>query len=239
MKKMIIAILAILTSSNFLKAQDNVRFGFTTSPGISWMSPDNKNIKSDGARFSFNYGAIVDFYMDDNQRYAISTGLTINMNGGNLIGTGLYSDTSQMDEPMAVISKITPKLQYLEIPVGLKLRSNETSNNLTYYGLLGLTPGFTIRSRGDYSFQSGPSGITVEETNIKIKELPFYPNTIDNIIPFHLSMQFEGGVEYRVGDNTSLVGGLFFRNGFTNMVDDNDGERIVGRAFGLRVAVMF
>lgn len=232
MKKMIIVLVAILLTSNLVKAQGNVRFGFTTSPGISWMSPDNKNIKSGGVRVGFNYGAIVDFLIDDNDRYAISTGLTINANGGKLTGTSTDSSGNTLT------STLTPRLQHLEIPVGLKLRSNETASNLTYYGVLGLVPSFSIRNRADYSYQSPVSGVS-EEENIKVKDLPFYPNTVDNIVPFQLSMQFEGGVEYRVGDNTALVGGLYFRNGFSNMIDDKDGERIVGRQLGLRVAVMF
>lgn len=229
-------------------AQSNVRFGFTTSPEITWMSPDNKKHSSDGARFGFNYGAIVDFIIGENDRYAISTGLTINMLGGKIIGRdSLLTDdgggqgryASVLATYVPVSSSLTAKLQYLEIPVALKLRSNETASNLTFYGMLGLVPGFLIRSRAQYEYANPVSGEAFSEENIKIRDLKFYPNTIERIVPVNLSMQFEGGVEYRVGDNTAIVGGLYFRNGFMNMVADSDNERIVGRQMGLRIGVMF
>jgi len=212
-------------------AQNAVRFGFTTSPGIAWMTPDNKNVASDGVRFAFSYGAIVDFVIDNNDRYFITSGLNIALDGGKLIGTPLEKIQGQ--------ASLVAKLQYLEIPVGLKLRSNETASNMTFYGTLGLVNGFRIRSRGDYTYFNALEELSVEEDNIRIKDLPFYPADIKRISMWQLSLQFEGGVEYRVGDNTSLVGGLYFKNGFTNMVKNDDSERTVGRHIGLRVAVMF
>ncbi len=229
MKKSFLFItLLFLSFSAF--AQSNVRFGFTTSPGVSFYSADSKAHNSKGARFSFNYGAIVDFVIDNNERYTITSGLTIDMSGGKLAATSL--DTSRIGS-----ASLTTKVQYLEIPVGLKLRSNESASNLTFYGTLGIVNGFRIRSRGDYSYTEGQK--VVSESNVRIKNLDFYPHPIKKISPYHLALHFEGGVEFRVSDNTSLVGGLYFRNGFTNIINDSDSERIVARGLGLRIAVMF
>jgi hypothetical protein len=222
----------LLSTTSAAFAQNAVRFGFTTSPGITWMTPDNKNVASDGVRFGFSYGAIVDFVIDNNDRYFITSGLNIALDGGKLIGTSLERIQAQ--------STLVAKLQYLEIPVGLKLRSNETASNLTFYGVLGLVNGFRIRSRGDYTYFDGINPESKrDETNIGITDLRFFPADIKRINLWQLSMQFEGGAEYRVGDNTSIVGGLFFNNGFTNMIKNDDSERTVGRQIGLRVAVMF
>ena len=233
MKKIfLISTLTLLSITAF--AQNKVRFGFTTSPGISWYNADNNRIDSKGTRFSFNYGAIVDLIIDNNDRYAITTGLTIDMNGGKLKGIPEEGST------ISGSSSLTTKVQYLEIPVGLKLRSNETAKNLTYYGTLGLINGFRIRSRGKYEFASNEAGVSsISEKNIKIKNLRTFPTDIKKVNPYQLALHFEAGVEYRVSDNTSVVGGLYFRNGFTNVIDDNDHERVVARGLGLRIAVMF
>ncbi len=215
-----------------LFAQQNVRFGFTASPGITWLAPDNKNINNEGVRFAFTYGAIVDFIIDDNERYSITTGAQIAMDGGKLSGMPLTRLPGQS-------STLTAKVQYLELPVGLKLRSNETSGNMTFYGILGVVNGINIRSRADWFYENLPEEVRFDEKNIRLKNLQFYPNTIKKVVPYQLSLQFEGGTEFRVAENTAIVGGIFFRNGFTNIIDDNDKERIVGRNFGLRIAVMF
>lgn len=233
-KSFLIITLLLLSFTTF--AQSNVRFGFTTSPGISFYSADGKFHDSKGARFSFNYGAIVDFVIDNNERYTITSGLTIDMTGGNLKGVspdGQYK------------SSMVSKVQYLEIPIGLKLRSNESASNLTFYGTLGIVNGFKIRSRANYQYsgvndlEEGVVPVNISEKNVRVKDLDFYPNAIKKINPYHMALHFEAGTEFRVSDNTSLVGGLYFRNGFTNVIKDKDSERVVARGLGLRIAVMF
>lgn len=230
-KSFLIITLLLLSITTF--AQSNVRFGFTTSPGISFYSADGKYHDSKGTRFSFNYGAIVDFVIDNNERYTITSGLTIDMTGGNLKGAtvdGLHQ------------ASMVAKVQYLEIPIGLKLRSNESAQNLTFYGTLGVVNGFRIRSRANYDYTGiGLDGVEVNynEKNIRIKDLDFYPNAIKKINPYNMALHFEAGTEFRVSDNTSLVGGVYFRNGFTNVIKDKDSERVVARGLGLRIAVMF
>lgn len=229
-RTLILTLLSLMVSNLF--AQGNVRFGFTTSPGITWLSPDNPNIKSEGVRFSFTYGAIVDFIIDDNERYSITSGVQIAMDGGKLSGMPATKLAGQS-------SMLTAKVQYLELPVGLKLRSNETSKNMTFYGILGIVNGINIRARADHFYEDLTQGIRIDEKNVRLRDKQFYPNEIKKVVPYQLSLQFEGGTEFRVAENTSIVGGLYFRNGFTNIIDDNDKERIVGRNVGLRIAVMF
>lgn len=233
-KSLLIISLLLLSISTY--AQSNVRFGFTTSPGISFYSADGKHHDSKGARFSFNYGAIVDFVIDNNERYTITSGLTIDMTGGNLKGMSTDGRFS---------SAMVTKVQYLEIPIGLKLRSNESAQNLTFYGTLGIVNGFKIRSRANYQYtgevvtEEGVTPINISEKNIRIDDLRFYPNEIKKVTPYHLALHFEAGTEFRISDNTSLVGGIYFRNGFTNVIKDKDSERVVARGLGLRIAVMF
>ena len=231
MKKIVFTLtLGILSFTAF--SQTNFRFGFTTSPGFSWYSVDSKFQKSDGAKFTFNYGAILDLNIGSDERYAISTGLDINMEGGKLVGFS--------DEEKTYKSSLVAKVQYLEIPIAIKLRSNESAQNLTYYGSLGIVNGFRIRARGKYKFDDGLT--SVDEKNIRLKDLPFYDTKNDKIKKinvYQLALHFEAGVEYRVSDNTSVIGGLYFRNGFSNIIKDSDSDRVVSRGIGIRLGVMF
>src|SRR5690554_2208727 len=231
MKKLFITIsLLFMFVSTY--AQVGARFGFTASPAISWYSADHKQVENEGMRFSLNYGALVDIVMGNNERYAISTGMTINIGGGKLKGIN-------PDDPNSY-SVLTSKVQYLEIPVGLKLRSNESASNLTFYGNLGLVNGFRIRARADIEYFDEDKDKELELLdNVKFKELDFFPSNAEKINVYQLGLHFEAGTEFRVSDNTSIVGGLFFRNGFTNVIKDEDDERVVQRNFGLRIAVMF
>ncbi len=235
MKKLFLMV-SLFAISLTAYSQVGVRFGFTATPGFSWYSPDHELVESEGVRFSLNYGALVDIVLGNNERYAVATGLTINMGGGKLKG--------QHPEFPDLSSVLTSKVQYLEIPIGLKLRSNETASNLTFYGNLGLINGINIRSRADYIFDGEVDSelelpLSLTGKNVKLKNIPFYPEGIKKVNIYQLGLHFEAGTEFRVSDNTSIVGGLFFRNGFSNVLKDSDNERIVQRGFGFRVAVMF
>lgn len=229
---------------------ERFRFGFTASPGINWWKPDNKIMKSDGARFSFNYGIICDYKFGNNERYAFGTGLTIGIAGGKLTSSIVDSVLTDMGNVgVAVISNFTGKLQYLQIPATLKLRSNPV-NDFTYYGAFGLLPEIIIRRRAAYMHEiassspvDGPPVITtLSSDNDKIIDIPFYnggSNKINNVIPFNLGLTIEGGCEYSFTENTAMVMGLFFTNGFMNVINDDDKERVASRNMGIRLGFLF
>jgi len=68
---------------------------------------------------------------------------------------------------------------------------------------------------------------------------------------FNLSWGFGGGIEYELGTDTWLIGGLFYQRGFSDVtrnkgftINDEgvqkteDSKAIIG-AFGIRLGVMF
>lgn len=254
--KRILFILVSFFSLQIVNGQsENFRFGFTVSPGLSWWKPDNTAHESGGARFALNYGLLLDYKFGNNDRYALATGLTLTLDGGKLVGTGTETFINQNEErngifagynPSKIITDtvvsnitttMTAKLQHLQIPFALKLRSNEVGY-ITYYGSFGLIPAFTIRRRADL-IRTVDNVTVTDLNNIEAKNLDFYPNKINNINPFDLGLTFEAGLEYSMTENTALVGGLYFTNGFINQLDDNDGERVATRNFGIRIGVLF
>lgn len=228
MKIKILALISFFIYTLNGQSQD-IRFGITANPSLVWVSPDNQFIEGDGARFGFNFGLVVDYVFGQQDRYAINTGLNLLVSGAKLKGV----DSSNA----SLTSELTARINYLEIPLSIKLRSNQIGY-LTYYGQLGFTPQFAIRQRADYTLFEDDV-ITEEVDNIKFDDIPVYPITIDKVRPFNIGLLVEAGVEYDISENTALMGGIFFNAGFLDMFKDSDSERVVSRNMGLRIGVLF
>ncbi len=205
----------------------DVRFGITANPSLVWVKPDNSNINSDGVRFGFDFGLVVDYIFGQQDRYAINTGLNLFLTGASM--QGISGDS---------ISTLTAKINYLHLPLTIKLRSNEIGY-LTYYGQLGLSTQVAVRSRASYRIDSSGTNIVPQVENEKFKDIPALPNSIEKVRPVNIGLIVEAGVEYSISENTVLVGGLFFNAGFLDMFKDNDDERIVSRNMGIRISVLF
>jgi hypothetical protein len=216
MRKFITFCSAVLLLQCLVYSQ-KVRFGLTASPLFSWYKIDNASIEGDGSRFGFQYGLLVDFNIGEYDRYAFSTGMLVSHNGGNWIA----SDTANKE-----IVAIKSMLQYLEIPLTLKLKSNDI-NYILFYGQFGVTPSVNIRARGDIETTIDTAHFF--EENVKVTDF--------NI--FNMSLSVATGIEYQLTENTSLVAGIFFNNGFLNLFKDDDDDKITLNNLGIRFAVMF
>lgn len=182
-----------------LKAQDNFRFGLHLSPNIGWINPDNVMVKRDGGSLGFSYGLIAEFNLSE--RYAIATGLNILKIKG----------TNTITSPIAT-SSFEVMTQYVEIPLTLKLKTNEIGY-LTYFGKFGLGTGVNIKARQ-----------RVNDVEIDYKS---------ETQPLRLALIVGIGTEFNIAGNTSLIFGLDFNNGFTNIYTkkagtDANGEKLRG-----------
>jgi hypothetical protein len=223
----ILAVFAIAT-----QAQDGkFRFGVYMAPGTSWMKPFENNVKKDGSKGAFGYGIAADYQFHD--RYAFTFGLQVNHEGGKVIITDSTEiSTAGVTYKLLTDKKIQYKMQYLEIPLAIKLRTKDY-NNLRIFGQVGGAIGVPISSKWDYQV-SGP-GYTASVSKTK---------NLNEIIPVNLSMQLGVGAEYEIADKTNLYGGLFFTNGFTDVTKNkgdsklNDGKISLSN-LGLRIGVFF
>jgi len=116
------------------------------------------------------------------------------------------------------------RLQFLEIPVTLKLRTNQLGH-FKYYGLLGMTPGLLVKARRDANLAVG-----MVEDNVKAGE---------HVRKINLALTFGAGLEYDIDDVTSIFAGLHFLNGFTNLIDDDDNEKISWSNLGIKAGILF
>ncbi len=189
-----------------------VRFGAFVAPNISWMKPtaatDDANkykVENGGSRAGFTYGLMMDYFFAPN--YGLVSGLSINSTGGNIISTAI-DQTKAANKIVKADFKY--RLKYLDIPLALKLRTDNITG-FQFYGQLGLTLGFNIAKKGDYDVSYYDANSNLRDTsgsNIKLT------GSVTNIAPAMFQMNIGAGGEYPLNNKLTAYFGLFFNNGF-------------------------
>ena len=119
----IFMIIALFGSLQSMYGQGKIRFNVHVDPQFAWLKSTNHDkINPDGSIFHMAAGLQMDYFFQEN--YAFVLGFGINNLGGNLI----YGDTanySNDNEPVIVLpgQHVKMNLQYLDIPLGLKLKT--------------------------------------------------------------------------------------------------------------------
>ena len=200
-----------------------IRFGIFFDPNIAWMKPDISDVKNAGSRMGFKVGLSFEKYFTEN--YAFFSGISIQHLGGKLKYADSISFTAQnITEMLPEGSTITYKLQYVSVPLGLKLKTNEIGY-LTYYGNLGLHPQVLIKATGDI--------LQSDITNSSIK---------DEVNIFNLGYYIGMGAEYSLGGSTAICIGLYYTNGFLDVTTDHDNkpsDKVVMNNVTLNLGIIF
>lgn len=202
--KKVTAVLAIaLLGAAGVNAQDgkSVRLGIKASPNMGFIAPE-KPLKADGTRIGYTFGLMADFMLGDDQNYAFSTGLYLNNVGGKF--------KQDISTPAGGTVDSEVKLQYVEVPVTIKLLTNEIGY-IRYFGQLGFGAAFNIAAKSTTTVPNG-SGIT-----------PLDNEDISDLVNlFKASLIVGAGMEYNFSGSTSLLVGVNYNNGFTNILKDVD-----------------
>lgn len=200
MKKVSAILCLLVVSIASANAQDkSVRFGIKVAPNFGWINPDTKELKNDGARFGYTFGLMGDFMIGANQNYAFSTGLFLNNVGGKT--TYPVGDQNLGTES---------KYQYIELPITLKLKTNEIGY-MTYYGQIGFGTAFNIAAKSDFDQYDPATGKITRVTDEDI---------MDHTNLFKASLIVGAGLEFNFSGNTSAMVGITYNNGFTNIYND-------------------
>jgi opacity protein-like surface antigen len=176
---------------------------------MAWIKPDSKSIDRDGYRLGFGYGVQTEFRIQEN--YAIASGLQVSYRGGNL--KFKYEDLNSLPDQV-----LNYTLQYVELPVALKMKTNEF-NKIRYYGMFGFSPSFIIRAKFD----------SESEDDVDAK---------DGINEFNVSMLIGAGIEYTISGSTVLTAGLEFNNGFLDVFDGKEAKGVTNY-LGITAGVLF
>jgi opacity protein-like surface antigen len=212
----------LLFFSTFAFSQKHTKFGVFVDPKISWISPESRNVSSDGTFFGFGGGLEIDRFFAKN--YAFSTGISLGSQGGklsfdNLQTLKVYDEIDTL--PAGTTFKY--KLQYITVPLGLKLKSNQIGYS-TFFVNVGFTSQINVKAKGTTENTGTYRGL--EDDAIK-----------DEINWINLGYHFGGGVEYALGEDTSLLVGLQYQNGFLDITKSS--PRTLSRVISLRVGIMF
>jgi hypothetical protein len=215
--------LCLILSTSVIMAQKKTSFGIHADPVISWFSSDIKEVENDGARPGFNFGLTINRYFAPN--YSFSTGISLLSCGGRLVSSETtVLEFADFNATVLPGNPVTYKIQYLSIPLGLKLQTNQIGY-LTFFTDLGLDPKAVIGGKIDV-----PSlDITDEKAGSELNS-------------FNLSYHISGGIEYSLGGTTALILGLSFENNFLDITEEN-GDQIKDiishKLIGFRIGINF
>lgn len=217
MKKCILIVFCIIYTS-YIFSQE-VRIGIFAEPKINWLTPDVKNINSDGSTMGFNIGLMVDKYFTKN--YAFATGLSINNTGGKLVYTeSIELATTNAVETIDPNTSVRFKLQYVTIPLGLKLKTNPMGY-LSFTSNIGATPQINIKAKAES-----------EENDIQDE------NISEEINIFNLGYHIGGGIEYSIGGNSAISVSIIYTNGFLDITAREE-DKINLSNVALKIGVIF
>ena len=211
-------IIILLISCTRLLAQET-KFGVTINPQYTWMSVESKKDDPNGGAIGISGGLILDHYFQKN--YAVETGVELGTQGGGI----KYGDSLSLqvyDETMHFTpgTTIDYKLQYITVPLELKLKTNEIGY-FSYFARVGFTNQFNISAKASSSDNQLDRDVIRKEIGI-----------------FNLSYNFGIGTQYAISQDTSFNLGISYHNGFINVTRNSD-SRVFSRIISLQVGIIF
>ena len=230
MKKITYLVSLLFISIQSLSAQDNLRFGFEISPFLTWMNSDIKTVESQGSHFGYNIVANGEYKFATNYALRLGLGLSFSQGGslkhneingyGNLFPNSNLSSTSLDSITKGTIVKY--RINYIEIPFALKMCTPEYGNYKFFAEVPSLFIGFRTTAQADIG------GSTDE-------------NITRDAILLNLGWGLGAGVEYALNGSTSLIGGLYYQGGFTDVTKDDgaDKNKANTNRVVLRIGVLF
>lgn len=218
MKNIFFTFAVILLNISDLDAQDTrtVRFAFAVQPATTWIKPEGEILEKESNGFGFSYGIITDIMIANNENYAFSSGILINSQNSTVLNSQYHDGTTTAADTSSLLAEFAQssekyKLQYLDIPLTLKLKTNEIGY-LTYFGQFGLDLSFNLKSRRDieYQFEDGPL-LRADDEDVQ-----------SDIGLLRTALQVGLGAEYNIAGNTSIMAALVWNNGLTNVFSKNN-----------------
>lgn len=192
--KKFLLILMIAGFSTSLYAQGGLRIGMKVHPLFAFLKSNTDSYNAVGSKLGLSYGLLFDAYFADN--YAFSSEFSITSTGGKVEYT--YMDTT-------IESSL--KLRYIEVPLTIKLRTNEIAG-MRFFGKFGLGIGASIKSSAKVTYLK--SDVKYDED--EIKSASKYVNFLN------LGLIIGGGIEYPIDESLSLLGGITYNGGFMNIM---------------------
>src|SRR3989337_4339666 len=134
--KILCIAIATLSLNSMIYSQDkSMRIGFQVSPVISWGGNNDNQIVQTEGNFGLKLGTTADIYFRENYSFTMGINLAFHQGGefrydvgGNYLPKSDLSDPARLqtgDKPLPDGTKIKYNIQYVEFPIGLKIKSKE------------------------------------------------------------------------------------------------------------------
>jgi hypothetical protein len=231
-----------------VKAGDNrsIYAGALFSPNVNWAKPSKGPALANGTSFGYSWGGMMDLNLvKKSNNFFLSV---------EFLSTMLYSKIQLKGEDMKFVRQVTKipytevnythKINYLDIPITLKLKMNEIGYT-TYFLQLGINPGILYATKAKWEgtvFGMGET-TTVDyyPNNSKDENKNQFNEFEDNTRFMRFSSIIGAGAEYRFSGNTVVMGSLRFNNGLSNYLNDKTEPNIRARNsfVSLQIGLLF
>ena len=258
MKKILSIAVGLLFIANISAQEDKkVRFGLSVAPSVNWYKPENKRVfEYNGPGIGFQWGLDLEYKLNDIA--SIYTGLKLTNDAGKIsftqdsVGYQLspkadkfIDNESITSDNFYLLKERSYRVNYVTLPVGVKMKTNEIGY-LTYFGQFGLNTSIRTKARATdlsspFDIKTGTSSAeaTIDDLNID-----------DDMNLFRFQLSIGGGAEYNLSGSTSIVFGLNYNLGFSNvarktsryiknMQAENINQRFTAHNIALTVGILF
>ncbi len=223
MKKSLIAVLFLFLSINIIAQEKTTtrhgfRLGLTAYPTFGSIKAANG--KSNGVSLGFAYGLMADFNFAEN--YSFNTGLTVTTINGKSTEINVLPYHAMFSSTLPVEYNLKYKMQYLEVPLTLKLKTSKIGV-ARWYGQFGISNNFRIGAKQDAESLGKVVAADINATDFT----RFY----------RAGLIIGAGGEFDLDAKTSVMVGLSFNNGFTNISTSKNSVR--NHFVGINLGVFF
>lgn len=194
----VLPILLLLLCIPGLSRAQEFSFGLHVSPQLSWIDTDASQTEA-ASKMLFSYGLLAEFSFSD--KYAIATGINIQQAGGELN----FTDTAGF--------RALYKGQYIEIPLALKMSTNQ-NGYLTYFALFGGAVSF--KTKETVTFDPERSANELQDSYMA---------------PIGVAFRIGAGLEYEIFGNSALVVGITYNHSLADNLRDEDIRIAKGTAY--------
>jgi len=224
--KVFLTAIILVFSPVLLHAQHSdrrVSFAISLQPHMNWIHADESYLSNGPVRLGIEGGLRLDYKFE--RFCALSFGVNLNQTGGNIIyKDALYLDLIHGNETLLPGTKVTYRLQYVEIPVALKFIMPEVGYS-TWFLEIGVDPMINTSA-------------FINATDNNIENEPFQQGVGKVNLAWHTGL----GLNYSLGGNLSLQFAIVYKNTFLDVTRENnirkaDNARI--NQVGLNIGLVF
>lgn len=192
-----------------------VEIGLMISPTIAgnrFVAEDKYNFEKENSNLRLGVGVIADYFFAQN--YAFSTGLVYRSKGSEISYN--YTRQDNLGNTITTSGKDDNAIQYIELPVSLKLFTNEIAPSTILY------------------FQVGGSLNTKVAAKVNDKKVIDGEKTSKRFNIFEADVLIGGGTEFQFGESTKLFTGITYHRGLSDIDNKYYSERLGDKNIALK-----